>query len=67
MELTLQEQEIINILRRRVPFERIELMKDKDGVIGNDIIISRASKERILPTGKIVHMQTPSVLLKTGG
>lgn len=60
MDLSVQEQEVITILRRLVGYERIELMKDDKGNLGVDYVIFRASKQRITPTGRVVPQQVRS-------
>lgn len=63
MELSLQEQEIINALRRLVAYERIEIMKDEKGHIGFDYVVFRASRMRIDPKGNINGTQIRSAAI----
>lgn len=65
-ELSLQEQEILNRLRRMVAYERIEIMKDDKGGLNMDVIFFRAHKERITGSGKVVPMQLKSKFTGSG-
>lgn len=63
-DLTIQEQEVISRLRKMSPFERIEIMKDESGYLGNDLVMYRASRERITPNGKVVGVMVKSIITK---
>jgi hypothetical protein len=60
MDLSIQEQEVINALRRLAGYERIEIMKDDKGYLGIEYVVFRASKIKILATGKIIPQQQRS-------
>lgn len=64
-DLTLQEQALINRIRRGLPFERIEIMLDNKGHLGTDIVVFRAAKERIGTLGQIIAIQVKSKALQT--
>ena len=49
--LTIQEQVVIDILRKNVPNERIEILKTPEGKLGYDYVVYTAAKVRITPLG----------------
>jgi len=67
MDVSSQEENLINLVRRLIPYERIEIMKDNKGNLGSDLIVFRSSKVRLTTMGNTISVQMKSIIGKPEG